>query len=64
MGSTAQKIKNYMKERGIIQSHLAREMKISESSLSMMLQGKRKINAEDYLAICNILGVSVDCFTE
>lgn len=56
------KIKEYLKENGIKQSFVARELSLSDSALSEMLGGKRKMTVEEYFSICKALNVDLDFF--
>jgi len=53
------KIKKYLEEKGIKQGVIAKRINVSDGTFSDMLRGKRKITAEEYLAICEALGVDL-----
>lgn len=57
-----QKLKLYIETSGIKQKALSKKTGISEVKLSMSLQGKRKIEAGEYAAICNALNVPMTEF--
>ena len=57
-----QKLKLYIEMSGIKQKALADKTGLSEAKLSMSLQGKRKIEAGEYAAICNALSVPMTEF--
>lgn len=64
MAETHQKIKQYLLDNGISQTHVARESGISLPAMSAILSGNRRLTAEEYVAICNALRVSVSTFTQ
>lgn len=51
------KIKKYLVENGIKQIFLSEKTGIPISKLNAMLNGKRKIPAEDYFLICEALNI-------
>ena len=50
-------IKSYLDENGIKYSFVANEVGIPNNIFSAMLNGKRKIVAEEYIKICNVLKI-------
>lgn len=56
------KIKNYMEERGIKQSFLKEPLGMTASTLNALLNGNRKLSAEEYFKICDALGVPLEYF--
>lgn len=56
------KIKLYLASRGITQAFIVEKTNISASKLSAMLNGDRKILAEEYFLICKALNVQYDFF--
>ncbi len=56
------KINDYLKEHGISQAFLAEKLGISSTRMSMMLNAKRKMTADDLIKICKILQVSPEMF--
>lgn len=56
------KINDYLKEHGISQTFIAEKLGISRTRMSMMLNGKRKMTADDLIKICKILKVSPEMF--
>lgn len=56
------KIKDYLIEKGIKQTYLAKMSNISESKLNLTLNDKRHLKFEEYETICWVLGVGVDQF--
>lgn len=64
----AKMIKSYLDESGIKYSHLAKQVKMPINQLSAMLNGKRKMSADEYISICKSLDLpldyfATDCFT-
>ena len=50
-------MKDYVDKNGIKQKAISKKSGISEVSLSLILQGKRKCEAGEYASLCNVLGV-------
>lgn len=59
-----ERIKQYLIDNGIKQTHLQKKLGISRSSCNVMLNGKRKITAQEYLQICKLLNLPTDYFLE
>ena len=57
-----QRIKKFMEERGIKQSFLKDHLGMKASTVNALLNGNRKITAEEYFKICNALKVPLDYF--
>ncbi len=57
-------IKAYIDSSGLKYKAISEKTQISLQTLSAMLNGKRKITAEEYFAICQALNVSVDYFAK
>ena len=55
-------IKDYLIKNGIKQSYIAEKVGIPENIFSMMLNDKRRIEVNEYMRICDALGVSLDEF--
>ena len=53
-------INNFVVENRIPKGRLAKKSGMTENALSLSLNGKRKLNAEEYLNICDALCVSYD----
>lgn len=49
------KLKDILEERGIKQSYLCEKTGLSADSVSRILKGVRKISAEEFLIICEVL---------
>lgn len=57
-----QRIRIYLKSKGITARSVAQRSGLDEKLLSRMLTNKRKITTEEYGAICKALEVSEDYF--
>ena len=62
--SVSERVKAYVVEKELSQKLIAKNMNISESRLSLMLNGKRRMTVEDYLKICSAIAVSPIKFLE
>lgn len=58
------KIKKFMEDKGIKQTFLVKQLGISASSVSDLLNGYRNISAIEYFKICDALKVPLDYFKE
>lgn len=56
------KMRQYIQETGLKQSVIAQKVGITDSSLSLALLGKRRLEAGEYVSICNVLDVPFDFF--
>ena len=52
-----QKIRRYMNEQDISRKQVAISMKISESKLSLILSGQRRLTVDEYLDMCTAMAV-------
>lgn len=59
-----QRIKKYLTENGIKQTYLADKTGFTNSIISDMLNGTRKIETTEYFKICKALDVPFDFFYE
>lgn len=50
-----EKLRNYIESHGIKKSFVAEKAKINRTSLSMILNGKQKCTADQYIAICKVI---------
>ena len=55
-------MKKFIDENGIKQKVVSEKAGISESSLSLILQGKRRCEAGEYASLCNVLGTNPNAF--
>lgn len=51
-----------MEERGIKQSFLKEPLGMTASTLNSLLNGNRKLSAEEYFKICDVLDVPLEYF--
>ena len=57
-----EKIKQYIANSGYKFGVIAEKAGVSANVFSAMVNGKRKITAEEYFAICKALGVELEYF--
>ena len=62
--SVSERVKAYVVEKELSQKLIAKNMNISESRLSLMLNGKRRMTVDDYLKICSAIAVPPIKFLE
>ena len=55
-------IKDYLEEYGIKQKVVADKTGLGECKFSLILQGKRRLEAGEYANICRVVGVPMDKF--
>lgn len=55
-------IKKYLEENGIRQNYVAEKTGIPANVLNMILNNKRKIEANEYMEICDCLELPLDYF--
>jgi transcriptional regulator with XRE-family HTH domain len=55
-------IKQYMLDRGINQSFVSSKTNIPTNTLNFILNSKRRLNAEEYFLICEVLDVPLETF--
>ena len=58
------KIKKYMDENGIKYSFVADKIGMPMNIFSPKINGKKKLTAEEYLSICEALGVDASFFSK
>jgi len=61
---TGNKIKDYLISKGISQTFVANKTGIPIPTLNAVLNGNRKLLAEEYFVICQVLDVPLDTFIE
>ena len=59
-----EKIRNYLKSKGISQTHLARNMGMPVSTINKMLKNNREISVDELKNIADILEVNTNIFFE
>ena len=50
-------MKSYVNEKGLCQKLIAENMDTTESKVSLMLNGKRRMTVDDYIALCKAMAV-------
>lgn len=55
-------IAKYLEDNGIKQNKIASKIDMSPVTFNTIINGTRKIDIEEYVKICNALGVSYDLF--
>lgn len=60
----ADKIRKYIEDNGISQTVLSRKTGMTKQAMSTSLRGLRKLTAEEYVSICDALGVGTDFFAD
>lgn len=58
------KIKTYLDDNGIRYTHVSEKTGIPMDILSLLLNGKRKVEATEYFAICDALHVPLTKFAD
>lgn len=58
------KIKNFIERNGIVQKMISEKTGLSEVAICELLNGKRKIEINEYLAICKALNVHYSFFID
>ncbi len=59
-----ERIKDYIDSQGLKLGAIAERIGIPMNTFSTMMNGKRKITAEEYFAICKALNVPLDMFVQ
>ena len=58
------KIAEYIEKQGIKQSAIANYLEIHPQTMSDIINGKRKLKADEYIDICDFLNVPYDQFVD
>ena len=58
------RLKAYVDEKGISQKLMAENMNTTESRVSLLLNGKRKMTVDDYVRVCKAIAVPPTKFLE
>lgn len=58
------KLKEIIDERGIKQSHICQKANMSADCVSRILNCTRKLTAEEFLRICDVLGIDTEQFKD
>lgn len=62
--SVCERMRAYVNEKGISQKLMAENMGESETRVSLMLNGKRKMTVDEYVRACKAIAVSPTKFLE
>lgn len=57
-----QRVRKYMDTRDVSRKVVAMNMGITESKLSLMLSGKRRLTVEEYVDLCKAIAVNPAMF--
>ncbi len=60
--TAAKAINGYMEAKGIKRSFIARQIGMPPELLGRTLDGKRKLKADEFLAICEVLSLDMEYF--
>ena len=52
------RVRNYINTQPVCRKQVAINMGISESKLSMLLSGKRRLTVDEYINLCSAISVS------
>ena len=55
-------MRRYVVERGIRFGWIANEAGMTKNAMTLTMQGKREVKANEYIGICDALGVGLDTF--
>lgn len=58
------RIKQYLESKGITQAFVAEKSGIAANILNPALKAKRRLTAEEYFIICEVLEVPLDTFKD
>lgn len=61
---TQNKVAEYVKEMGIKQAVIACKTGLSEQAISTIMNGKRKMTADEFVRICRAIGKEPNDFME
>lgn len=59
-----ERIGEYLNQNGITQAFLAEKTKMTPISVSMVVNGTRKVSAEEYIRICRALKLELEYFAD
>lgn len=62
MATVGERIKAYLTEEGLKQIKIAEKVGIANDKFNLGMNGKRKIPLDEYVKICEVLGVPFDTF--
>lgn len=59
-----ERIGEYLNQNGITQAFLSDKAKMTPMSVSMVVNGTRKVSAEEYIRICRALKLDLEYFAD
>lgn len=59
-----ERVRNYINQNDLSRKTIALNMGITESKLSLILNGKRRMTVDEYMMICNAIAVDPRKFYE
>lgn len=62
MQMVQKKIREYIDSHGIIMTKIARDIGLSQSTFSAIMNGQRHLRVDEFFAICKSLGVPPETF--
>lgn len=57
-----QRIREYIKNKGLTQTYVAKQMGYTLQTFNAMMNGKRKVYADDIIKLCKITGAEPNDF--
>ena len=60
--SLSENINRYLENNGIMKNFLAEKTGMTQNAVSLSLNGKRKLSADEYISICQALNVPLETF--
>lgn len=60
--SLSENINRYLENNGIMKNFLAEKTGMTQNAVSLSLNGKRKLSADEYISICQALNVPFETF--
>ena len=58
--SVRDNIRKYIQDKGLTQAVMARRAGLTPTKLSMALQNKRKLDVDEFIRLCEAMGVSME----
>ena len=58
------KIRETMRDKGISEAFVAKQIAIKKDDFILSLNGKRKLKISEFLNICTVLGLDLEDFSE
>lgn len=60
--SLSENINRYLEDNGIMKNFVAEKAGMTQNAMSLSLNGKRKLTADEYINICQALDVPFETF--